>query len=101
MYFFYKLQALICNLKYTLFRDSARGGALPPTITDRTVKNQPKADFWTVKTGRKAGFYRPINSQTFQFEVMQFTVQKWLFMEQNGKIFRAFGAINLPVWLLR
>ena len=39
-------------------RDGARRGDAPPTNPDRTVKNRPKADFWTVNTGRKAGFYR-------------------------------------------
>ena len=81
-----------------IYSVTAQGGwRPPPTITSRTVKNRPKADFWTVKTGRKAGFYRPINSQTFQMEVMQFTIQKLPFMEQNSKIFRAFGAIHLPI----
>ena len=64
-------------------------------------KKSAEGRFWTVKTGRKAGFYRPINSQSFQMVVMQYTVQTLPIMEQNSKNFRAFGAIHLHISLFR
>ena len=75
-------------------RDGEKGeGVDAPPNHDKPDEKIGRRSIFYFKTGRKVDLYRPINSQSSLMELIQFTIQRSPFVEQNSKNFRAFGAI--------